>query len=85
MPNIKSAIKRVKTNETKTAANKKVKKMYREAVKAFEQAVTDGAKDVNDLLVKATSSVDKAWSKGVIKKNTADRKKSNMAKKIAKK
>lgn len=84
MPNIKSAKKRVKIIESKTLDNKKVKKMYRESVKAFETAVTSGAKNISELLQKAVSSVDKAWSKGVIKKNTADRKKSNMAKKVTK-
>ena len=84
MPNIKSAKKRVKTNETKTLENKKVKRMYREAVKNFEAAITAGAKNVSELLQKAVSSVDKAWSKGVIKRNTADRKKANMSKKVTK-
>ncbi len=84
MPNIKSAKKRVKIIDTKTIENKKTKKMYREAVKAFEIAVANNEKNTNELLQVAISSVDKAWSKGVIKRNTADRKKANMTKKLNK-
>ena len=84
MPNIKSAKKRVKVNDTKALENRKVKKEYREAVKAFEAAVENGDKNVNELYVAASSAVDKAWSKGVLKRNTASRKIANMAKKISK-
>ncbi len=83
MPNIKSAKKRVKVISTKTLENKKVKKMYRGAVKAFELAVANKEENINELLIAAISSVDKAWSKGVIKRNTADRKKANMTKKAS--
>ena len=82
MPNIKSAKKRVKVNDTKALENKKIKKQYREAVKAFEAAVENGEKNVNELFTAASSAVDKAWSNGVLKRNTASRKIANMAKKI---
>ena len=75
MPNIKSAKKRVKVNEKNAIRNRATKKMYKEAVKTFEAAVTTDSKDVQELYVKAVSSVDKAWSKGVLAKNTASRKK----------
>jgi len=84
MPNIKSAKKRVKVNDANALENKKIKKMYREAVKAFELAVSNNESNTDELLKTAISSVDKAWSKGVIKKNTADRKKANMTKKASK-
>ena len=84
MPNIKSAKKRVLVNESNRIENKKVRKAYREAVKAFELAVENKAKDANDLFKKAVSEVDKAWSKGVLKRNTADRKKAYLAKLLAK-
>lgn len=84
MPNIKSAKKRVKIIETKTAQNKTTKKLYKEAVKAFESAVKDNSDNVNDLYKEAVSSVDKAWSKGVLAKNTAARKKANLAKLLSK-
>jgi small subunit ribosomal protein S20 len=84
MPNIKSAKKRVKIIETKTIQNRLAKKDYKDAVKAFEVAASENSKDKNELYTKAVSSVDKAWSKGVIKKNTAARKKANLAKLLSK-
>ncbi len=80
MPNIKSAKKRVKIIETKTAQNRATKKAYKEAVKAFEAAVNENSDNKNELYTKAVSLVDKAWSKGVLAKNTAARKKANLAK-----
>ena len=84
MPNIKSAKKRVLVNESNRLENKKVRKAYREAVKAFEAAVKNGEKDLETLHKNAVSEVDKAWSKGVLKRNTADRKKAYLAKLLAK-
>lgn len=80
MPNIKSAKKRVKVIETKTAQNRATKKAYKEAIKEFEAAVKENAKNKEELYNKAISLVDKAWSKGVLAKNTASRKKSSLAK-----
>ena len=83
MPNIKSAIKRVNVIEKKTLRNNMVKSGYKSAVKKFEQAVEAGNKEEADkLLSAATKKVDQACTKGVIVKNTAARKKANMAKKL---
>ena len=83
MPNIKSAIKRVKVIETKTSRNNMIKTGYKSAIKKFEQAVESGNKEeATKLLSAATKKVDQACTKGVIVKNTAARKKSNMAKKL---
>ncbi len=83
MPNIKSAIKRVNVIEKKTLRNNMVKSGYKSAVKKFEQAVEAGNKEeATKLLALATKKVDQACTKGVIVKNTAARKKSNMAKKL---
>ena len=84
MPNIKSAKKRVKIIEKKTAQNRATKKAYKEAVKAFEAAVKDNSKDKEELYKKAVSLVDKAWSKGVLARNTASRKKASLAKMLNK-
>jgi small subunit ribosomal protein S20 len=84
MPNIKSAKKRVKIIETKTEQNRITKKAYKEAVKAVENAAKENQENVQELYVKAISSVDKAWSKGVLAKNTAARKKANLAKLLVK-
>ncbi len=83
MPNIKSAIKRVNVIEKKTLRNNMIKSGYKSAVKKFEQAVEAGNKeDATKLFSLATKKVDQACTKGVIVKNTAARKKSNMAKKL---
>ena len=83
MPNIKSAIKRVSVIEKKTLRNNMIKSGYKSAVKKFEQAVEAGNKEeATKLLASATKIVDQACTKGVIVKNTAARKKSNMAKKL---
>ncbi|CDE96700.1 30S ribosomal protein S20 [Clostridium sp. CAG:567] len=83
MPNIKSAIKRVSVIEKKTLRNNMIKSGYKSAVKKFEQAVEAGNKEeATKLLASATKKVDQACTKGVIVKNTAARKKSNMAKKL---
>lgn len=80
MPNIKSAKKRVKITVTKTKQNYAIKKAYKEAVKAFVVAANENKENKNELYTKAVSTVDKAWSKNVIAKNTAARKKANLAK-----
>ncbi len=83
MPNIKSAIKRVSVIEKKTLQNNMIKTGYRTAVRKVEEAITAGnVEDAKKLFVDATKKIDQACTKGVIKKNTAARKKSNLAKKI---
>ncbi len=83
MPNIKSAKKRVKIIEKKTLTNNMIKSAYKSAVKRFEQAVNDGNKaEATTLMSEATQKIDQACTKGVIVKNTAARKKSNMSKKL---
>ena len=83
MPNIKSAIKRVDVIEKKTLKNNMIKSEYKTAVKKFEAAVAEGNKEnAQELFKKATQKIDGAYSKGVIKKNTASRKKSAVAKKL---
>lgn len=80
MPNIKSAKKRVKIIEKKTLRNNKIKSGYKTAMKKFETAVANGDAESKNLFVEATKKVDQACSKGVIKKNTAARKKSKLSK-----
>lgn len=83
MPNIKSAIKRVDIIEKKTLQNNMIKSAYKTAVKTFEAACqgTDKAK-AEEALKLAIKKIDQACSKGVIKANTASRKKSSLAKKL---
>ena len=83
MPNIKSAKKRVKIIEKKTLTNNMIKTGYKSAVKKFEEAIAAGnLEEAKTLFSEATKKIDQACTKGVIVKNTAARKKSNLAKKL---
>ena len=83
MPNIKSAIKRVNVIEKKTLRNNMIKSEYKTAVKRFEEAVSNNnVEEATKLMSTATKKIDQACTKGVIVKNTAARKKSNLAKKL---
>ncbi|GEL16846.1 30S ribosomal protein S20 [Pseudonocardia asaccharolytica] len=81
MANIKSQIKRVKTNEKRRQRNKSVKSAVRTAVRRFREAAEAGDTDKAIELQKAAAkALDKAASKGVIHKNQAANRKSAMAK-----
>ncbi len=83
MPNIKSAIKRVSVIEKKTLRNNMVKSEYKTAIRRFEEALANNDKEkATELFSVATRKIDQACTKGVIVKNTAARKKSNLAKKL---
>ena len=83
MPNIKSAIKRTKVIETKTLRNKMIKSACRTAIRNFIEAVEAEDKSKAEEMFKiAVKQIDQACSKGVIKSNTASRKKSALAKKL---
>ena len=83
MPQIKSAIKRVKVTKIKNLNNRSAKSAMRTVVKKFENGVTEGKADAAMLSVTA-SAIDKAVSKCVIHKNAANRKKARLAKRLAK-
>ncbi len=83
MPQIKSAIKRVKVTKVKTLNNRSAKTEMRTVVKKFENGIVEGKADAAMLNVTA-SAIDKAASKGVIHKNAANRKKARLAKRLAK-
>lgn len=82
MPNIKSAIKRVKTNEKNRAHNAAQKSALRTAVKSAEVAVKNNEDTAAAAIQTASKKLDKAVSKGLIHKNAAARKKSRLAKKL---
>ena len=82
MPNIKSAKKRVKVIETKTARNKAIKSDLKTALKKADAAVNDNAENKAEVVKAAIKKVDMAASKGIMHKNKAARKKSQLAKKL---
>ncbi len=80
MANIKSQIKRIRTNDAARLRNKSVKSALRTAIRSFRTAAESGDKDkVGTALVHASRQLDKAVSKGVIHPNQAANKKSAMA------
>ena len=83
LPNIKSAIKRVKVTEKKNLRNRMIKSAMKTQIKKFETAVSANEADVK-LLSATQGAVDKAAAKGVIHKNAANRKKARLAKRLAK-
>ena len=85
MANIKSQIKRVKTNNKAQARNKSVSSSVKTAVRKFREAVVKGDVATTTTELRAASkALDIAVSKGVIHRNTAANKKSSMAKAAAK-
>ena len=82
--NIKSQIKRIKTNEKARLRNKSVKSSLKTAVRKFREAADSGdAAAAQTALRDASRQLDKAVSKGVIHANQAANRKSAMAKKAA--
>lgn len=82
--NIKSQIKRIKTNERRTERNRAVKSELRTAVRNTRDAITAGDKDAaTSALQTAGVKLDKAVTKGVIHKRQAANRKSALAKSIA--
>jgi small subunit ribosomal protein S20 len=83
--NIKSQIKRIKTNEKARLRNKSVSSSIKSAVRKFRETVSSGdsAKITTELRA-ASKALDVAVAKGVLHKNAAANKKSSMAKAAAK-
>lgn len=83
MPNIKSAKKRMRQSVKRTARNRVRKEKLKKSVKAFRTAVTKGdAATATSELTNAVRAVDKAGVKGILHKNTVNRRKSRMAKMV---
>jgi small subunit ribosomal protein S20 len=78
--NIKSQLKRIRTNEKARLRNKSIKSSLKTAVRRFREAAAAGEKDraLGELRV-ASRALDKAVSKGVIHRNQAANRKSAMA------
>ncbi len=84
MANIKSQIKRIKTNEKARLRNKSVKSALKTSVRKFREAAATGdAAATTTAMQTASRQLDKAASKGVIHANQAANRKSSMAKQAA--
>ena len=83
MPNIKSALRRVKKSEAQASVNKIRKSKYKAAVKQMNNLITKGkAKEAKDFMPKFYSQLMKVAKTGVISKKRASRKISRITKKI---
>ena len=83
MANIKSQIKRIRTNEKARLRNKAVKSELKTFVRRVRESVAAGDKDAaSTALVAASKKLDKAVSKGVIHANQAANRKSALAKAV---
>ncbi|MEE8886418.1 MAG: 30S ribosomal protein S20 [Eubacteriales bacterium] len=83
MANIKSAKKRIITSQKREEHNQSIKSAVKTSVKKVEAAVEAKDKEAaSKALLDATSTIDKAASKGVIHKNNASRKVSRLSKAV---
>ncbi len=84
MANIKSQIKRIRTNELARVRNKSVKSELKTSIRRFRTAADGGNREAAlSALQVASRDLDKAASKGVIHANQAANKKSAIAKRAA--
>jgi small subunit ribosomal protein S20 len=83
MPIKASAKKYMRVTERKTEINKKIKGLFRSAIKKATEAIAkDDVATAQEWSKKAFQALDKAAKKEVISKNTAARKKSRLNKKV---
>lgn len=80
MPNIKSAIKRVKVTKSKTLTNTIKKSELKTTIRKCKEAIAKADSSVAGLVKDAVTTIDKAAAKKLMHKNTAARKKSKLAK-----
>ena len=83
MTNIVSAKKRVQVAKIKTLRNNMIKSSYKSAIRKFEESLLTKDSNLMEVNFKnAVSKIDKAKTKGVLKSNTAARKKATLARKL---
>ena len=82
MANIKSAIKKARQDEKRTARNRAVRSRMRTYVKQANTAIVTGEEDAVEAVRAAISELDRAAKKGIIHSNNAARRKSRLMKKL---
>ncbi|MFZ5965589.1 MAG: 30S ribosomal protein S20 [Bacillota bacterium] len=83
MANIKSAKKRIKVIQVKTARNRRVKSIVKTAIRRFEDALVSGnLEEAKTKFIAAEKKLAQAASKGTLHKNAAARKVARLAKKL---
>ncbi len=84
MPNLKSAKKELRKSKKRAIRNKKIKNNLKSLTKKSLKAILAKEEKAKDLVAQTMKAIDKAAQKGVIKKNTRDRKKSRLHNKLNK-
>ena len=79
MPNLQNAKKALRVSDRKRVLNDKRRKAVKETVKSAKAIGGSDKKAVVKSLAQAYQAIDKAVKRGIIKKNTGDRKKSRLA------
>ena len=83
MANIKSAKKRIRVIDKKTARNRRIKNHLKTVLKDFDTAIAEGNMETaKEKLVLAEKKLMQAAAKGTIHKNTASRKVSRLTKRF---
>jgi len=78
MPNKKSAMKELRKSKKLSAYNKAIKENIKTLIKKSRKAIDAKDKKADELVAETHKALDKAAQRGVIKKNTKDRKKSRL-------
>ncbi|MCF7833764.1 MAG: 30S ribosomal protein S20 [Candidatus Pacebacteria bacterium] len=82
MPITKSAKKAIRGSLRKRVFNDHNKRSVKEAIKKVEKTAKTSKEEAVKFLSSAYAAIDKAAKRGVIKKNTASRKKSKLARSL---
>jgi small subunit ribosomal protein S20 len=82
MPNLQNAKKALRVSDRKRVLNDKRRKAIKETAKTAKSVVGSDKKVVIETLSKAYQAIDKAAKRGIIKKNTANRRKARLAKSL---
>ena len=83
LPNIKSAKKRVKVIQSRTAANRMLKSSLKTSIKKARAVIVEGdSASAGEAFRSVQRDIDRAAAKGVLHKNTAARRKSRLAAKM---
>ena len=83
MANTKSALKRMRQNEKRRLRNRAVRSRVRSAVKTARTSLATTGPETRDAVVQAIRALDQAVNKGIVHRNTAARKKSTLARRLA--
>ncbi|MFA5359587.1 MAG: 30S ribosomal protein S20 [Patescibacteria group bacterium] len=82
MPNSASAKKELRKAKKRQMRNKKTENNLKDLIKKSRKAIETKDASAKELVIKTLRALDKAAGKGVIKKNTSNRKKSRLHKKL---